>query len=236
MGKKIGQVIIAILAVLGVLFIILMLLPDDEEDDDVDVQQPVVISEEAEDEEPAGNTSEDASVSEEQTLADLIMEHADEGSGAGFAQTEESTEAASGDKISFKTLTLDDREVTQDVFSGYDITIVHVWGTYCQPCISEMGDYAKLYKELPDNVNLIAIVCDVYDGIDRNVSAANSILGDAGAEFTNLRTSDDIYNLISDLQYIPSSFFVDREGHLIGEKLNGASYSETVAQLNKYLE
>jgi len=259
MGKKIGKVIIAILAVLGVLFIILMLLPDDEEDDDVGAQQPVVISEEAEAEEPAYNTSEDTSGSEGQTLADLIMEHADEDSGAGFVQTEESTDTSSGDagtetagentvtvnipssqlsgdKISFKTLTLDDKEVTQDVFSGYDLTIVHVWGTYCQPCISEMGDYAKLYKELPDNVNLIAIVCDVYDGIDRNVSAANSILSDAGAEFTNLRTSDDIYNLISDLQYIPSSFFVDREGHLIGEKLNGASYSETVAQLKRYLE
>lgn len=144
--------------------------------------------------------------------------------------------ALSSNTIRFKTVSLDDKEITQDIFSDYDLTIVHVWGTYCQPCISEMGDYAQLYKGLPDNVNLIAIVCDVYDGINNNVSSANRILSDAGAEFTNLRVSDDVYNLISGLQYIPSSFFVDREGHMVGELLSGATYSETVAQLNKYLE
>ena len=252
MLKTIRNVVIGILAVLGVLFIILLLIPDDDEDDAYDNQQVTVSSgtnqasqddfdDEDEDESPA------------QSAHDQIFEYEDDEPGEGFAQTS----AGSGDThdstggntvtvnipaselsngtIRFKTLTLDNEEITQDVFSDYDLTIVHVWGTYCQPCISEMGDYADLYRELPDNVNLIAIVCDVYDGIDRNVSDAKSILGDAGAEFVNMRTSDDVYNLISGLQYIPSSFFVDRDGHLIGAMLNGASYSDTVAKLSEYL-
>ena len=98
----------------------------------------------------------------------------------------------SDDRISFTTVSLDNREVTQEIFSDYDLTLVHVWGTFCQPCIEEMGDYAALYKKLPDNVNLIAIISDVYVGIDSNVTDADSILKDAGAEFVNLRTSDNL--------------------------------------------
>ena len=244
MLKTIRNVVIGILAVLGVLFIILMLLPDDEDDETIDSQQVTVSSgndqagqDDAYDEEEYENPAQSASHQE--------VEYEDDEPGEGFAQASTGGNTVtvsipaselSGGTIRFKTLTLDNAEITQDVFSDYDLTIVHVWGTYCQPCISEMGDYAELYRELPDNVNLIAIVCDVYDGIDRNVSDAKSILSDAGAEFVNMRTSDDVYNLIADLQYIPSSFFVDRDGHLIGTMLNGASFSETVSQLNEYLE
>ena len=46
--------------------------------------------------------------------------------------------------ITFHTVSLDDQPVTADIFSDYDLTIVHVWGTYCGPCIAEMGDYAGL--------------------------------------------------------------------------------------------
>ena len=269
MLKTIRNVIIGILAVLGVVFIIFMLLPDDE-DEDVSVSQQTTATStnDQSGQDTAGDEDEDETPV--QTQDNEPAQYEDDEPGEGFAQAsadsdepgEGFAQAASGSDdsatagstggntvtvnipaselsggtVRFKTLTLDNEEITQDVFSDYDITIVHVWGTYCQPCISEMGDYAELYRELPDNVNLIAIVCDVYDGIDRNVSAANSILGDAGAEFVNLRTSDDIYDLIAGLQYIPSSFFVDRDGHLIGAMLNGASYSDTVAKLADYLE
>ena len=99
-----------------------------------------------------------------------------------------------------------------------------------------MGDYARFYSKRPDNVNLIAIVCDVYDGIDSNVSAANDILGDAGAKFLNLRTSDDLYDLVGGFQYVPSSFFVDRDGHLIGEMMDGANFEMTMERLEGYIK
>ena len=138
--------------------------------------------------------------------------------------------------LTFKTVTLDNETVSQDIFKDYDLTIVHLWGTFCQPCIAEMGEYAKLYQELPDNINLIGIVNDVYDGLDSNVSRAHEILGNAGAEFVNVRTSDDLYDIVSEFQYVPSSFFVDREGHIVGSVLDGAGIDETVSRLKTYLE
>ncbi len=142
----------------------------------------------------------------------------------------------SKETISFRTVTLENEEMSQDIFSDYDLTIVHVWGTYCSPCIAEMGDYGKLYRDLPDNMNLVGIVCDVYDGIDTNVKDAHKILDNADAEFTNLRVSDSVFDLIDDLRYVPSSFFVDREGHMVGEKLDGANVETTKKKLSEYLK
>ena len=84
-------------------------------------------------------------------------------------------------------------------------------------------------------MNLIGIICDVYDGIDNNVDDANEILSEAGAGFMNLRTSDSIYDVTEDIQFIPSSFFVDSEGHLVGEVMSGQGCDAMISRLNGYL-
>lgn len=142
----------------------------------------------------------------------------------------------SANTISFTSTTLDGEPVNESIFADYDITIVHMWGTFCGPCIAEMGEYASMYEEKPDNVNLVGLICDVYEGDEMSVDDAHEILSDAGAEFTNLRMSEDLYNLTSSLGFVPSSFFVDSEGHLIGEMLDGADFDMTMEQLDTYIE
>lgn len=142
----------------------------------------------------------------------------------------------SANTISFTSTTLDGEPVNESIFADYDITIVHMWGTFCGPCIAEMGEYASMYEEKPDNVNLVGLICDVYEGDETSVDDAHEILSDAGAEFTNLRMSESLYNLTSSLGFVPSSFFVDSEGHLIGEMLDGADFDMTMEQLDTYIE
>ncbi|MCR5222262.1 MAG: TlpA family protein disulfide reductase [Lachnospiraceae bacterium] len=142
----------------------------------------------------------------------------------------------SAQTISFTSTTLDGEPVDESIFADYDITVVHVWGTFCGPCIAEMGEYASMYEEIPDNVNLVGMICDVYEGDEMNVDDAHEILSDAGAKFTNLRTSESLYNLTASLGFVPSSFFVDREGHLIGKMLDGADFDMTLEQLDSYIE
>ena len=228
MLKKIGKGILITLAVLGVLFIILMLLPEDEED----YGEETIVAEE------------DSSYTEE-ALIPAAPESSEEPEAVSESDTEEDENIVSvnipqsdisDSTIGFTTVTLDEKTVTQDVFKDYDLTLVHVWGTFCGPCIAEMKYYGALEEELPSNINIIGIVNDVYDGLNYNVYAAEDILKNADASFTNLRVSDDLYNIVSKLQYVPSSFFVDREGHIVGGLMDGASYSETKAKLDSYLQ
>ncbi len=156
--------------------------------------------------------------------------------GSGEAKVNIPSSELSDETLRFKTTTIDNKVVSQDIFSDYDITVVWVWGTYCSTCISEMEDYAEFYKSLPSNVNLIGMVFDVYDGIDNNVQEAKEYLGDAGAEFMNLRVSDDLYGFARLFQYLPSGFLVDSEGHIIGKIHEGAGVDEMKQILKGYLE
>ncbi len=250
MKEKIKLIILTVLVTLGVLFLVLMLLPDDEKDTFVG---------------ETGNTeevAEDREVSETENTSsgkiDLNVRQMTEETAEDYSENEEEpseetetledrqetgktvkvnipSSELSDYTIDFRTVSLDNREVTQDIFSDYDITIVHVWGTFCGPCIEEMPEYGRFIKEKPDNVNLVGIICDVYDGIDSNVKEANDILEDSDADFLNLRTSDALYDIVDQFQFVPSSFLVDSQGHLIGEAMDGGSFEDTIGALKKYI-
>ncbi len=252
MLKTLKKVVVIILATLGVLFIALMLMPDDEETDDTVetvAEQDDAETDVTEEADVPEDVQEDEAATEESVVTDNSATEESSEDAASDQEEAQTTDDSTGNTVTvsipdseipdrvlnFKTVSLDGDVVTQDIFADYDITVVHIWGTFCGPCIAEMGDYASFYKELPDNVNLVGLICDVYDGIDSNVSDANDILGDAGAEFLNMRTSDDLYDVTGSIQYVPSSFFVDREGHIIGEIMDGANFEMTKERLAGYL-
>ncbi len=254
--KTVKNVIVAILAILGVLFLAILFLPEDEEGNP--------------DEAVTTESAADADIPETEAAGKEDGEHTEEQKEEGDGQTEEqkveeNTQAQSenmkqednqdveqehtntvsvnipekertGKNLKFRTMTLDNKEISQEIFSEYDLTLVHVWGTFCGPCVSEMGEYAALYKELPDNVNMVAILCDVYEGMDNSVQDAEDILNENGAEFTNMRISDDVYEIIEDIQYVPSSFFVDSDGCLVGDIMEGIGFEETKKRLEGYLK
>ena len=236
MLKTVMKIIFGVLAALGVLFIILMLIPDDENEA---AGSETYVEQATQESQDAGETNDVQELSEVQETSQLQEDTEDDPTEDQniIAVTIDIPESEiSGKKLKFTTRTLDGKKVNQDIFSDYDITLVHVWGTYCGPCIAEMDKYAKLYENIPENVNLIGIIWDVYDETDNNVDSANEILSDAGAGFMNLRTSDSIYDETAQIQLLPSSFFVEREGHIIGDMMQGAHYEETVSRLYGYIK
>lgn len=252
MLKKVLNVVIIALATLGVLFIILMLIPDnDSEDAEAEAKETVVsvedsATEEAEEKEEETETDVQAEDNEASDSSESIAQvfgtagdeqepSSEEEEDSGNTVTVSIPESEISDyKMKFRSTSLDNKKVSQDIFSDYDITVVYVWATYCGPCKEQMDKYAAMYDELPDNVNLVGLVLDVYDGLDTNVQDANDIMNDAGASFTNIRASDDLYEVLSNIQYTPSSFFVDREGHIVGGLLAGAGCSDTKKELEKF--
>ncbi len=245
---SLAAVCLVFMLLVGGFLAFLFLLPDDEmndanevyelqENDDEDSSVQDIQNSQDQD---IGNPSSDtlSSIANDDDLennAEPKQEYAGEEDTEGMSIIIPESELR-GDELSFGTTTLDGQIVTENIFSDYDLTVVHVWGTYCGPCIEEMEEYAVFYRELPDNVNLIGIVCDVYDGINNNVSEAENILNNAGAEFINLRTSDSIYDITTSFQFVPSSFLVDREGHVVGELMDGADFEETKERLYGYLK
>lgn len=158
-------------------------------------------------------------------------------SSSASAQVEEpvSSENMSGDANpdeptlkNFKTTDLDGNEVTQEIFSNADLTMINIWATYCNPCLGEMPDLGVLAEEYADQgVQIIGILMDVYDQnwnvVQSQVDLAKEIIQETGADYLHLMPSTDlIYAKLRYVQAVPETIFVDKEGNLVGEPHLGA--------------
>ena len=138
----------------------------------------------------------------------------------------------------FKTVDLDGNEVTQDVFSEADITMINFWGTFCRPCVQEMPEIQKINAKYAGKAQVIGVPLDVnFDDADSaEYKNALKTLEWAEAEFKNIKPSGDIEKYMVNVQYVPTTIFVDSEGNIIGEPVVGAMTEEYRARIDEYLE
>ncbi len=143
--------------------------------------------------------------------------------------------AGKGKKISFTTTDIDGNKITSDeLFSKHEVTMINIWATWCGPCINELPDLNELNKSLEKKD--CAIVGLVGDGEDEDsVEEAKQILKDCGVEYTNILPWDGAIekDFVVDEGW-PTSFFVDRDGNIVGEPVVGAdpeAYEETIEEI-----
>lgn len=132
----------------------------------------------------------------------------------------------------FTTVDLDGNPVTPEIFTGKDITVVQVWATYCSACIEGMPALAAWDKELPDNMQVIGLVSDVFTGDDP--SLAKTITEIAGADYPNLVISGTMMDVLAKVQYVPTTFFVNSQGELLSPGIVGMELEQLKAFVEGY--
>ena len=129
-----------------------------------------------------------------------------------------SNRTINGKLSSFNAVTLDGSSFTPESFSDYDLTVINFWGTYCPPCLAEMPDLAVFKESLDENVNFITYCVDG----ERNKDEAKNIIDDADFDAVVLINADgDFADILPQIQYIPTTLFVDSEGNIIGSEIIG---------------
>lgn len=139
---------------------------------------------------------------------------------------------------SFVTRDLDGNEVTESIFAEKEYTMINVWGTYCGPCINEMPELETIHQELPDNMQIIGIVCDLPYEIDipETQEMADEIVEVTGVTYPSLCVwsyADWFYDTTN---VVPTTYFVDSEGNLVGDIIYGAdveAYKAAIKNLGK---
>lgn len=133
------------------------------------------------------------------------------------------TESGSGGSVfgEFVTVDLDGSEVTQDIFSQAELTMVNIWATYCGPCIREMPDLGALHTEYADRgFQVVGLVSDVSAAQDEK---AMEIVEQTGANYTHIVPNKElIENVLWQVQAVPMTIFVDKEGNQVGSAYAGA--------------
>lgn len=143
------------------------------------------------------------------------------------SDTQQDDTTQTGVLSSFSATDLDGNTVDQSMLADYDLTMVNVWATFCRPCINEMPDLGALAQEYQDKgVQIVGLVSDVLntDGtiIEEQVQTARDIVSQTGAAYTHLLPSEDLYGVLSQIQYVPTTFFVDSTGAQVGSAVISA--------------
>ena len=136
----------------------------------------------------------------------------------------------------FTAMDLDGTPVTNSIFSEAELTVLHIWGTFCGPCIQEMPQLAAWNTELEKNVQLVGIVCDVFSLQDETILDAKAILKKANATFKNIVATDSLAEFIAGVQFVPTTVIIDANGAVVTEPIVGASVEKYKEAVEAYFE
>lgn len=159
-------------------------------------------------------------------------------------QTEEaqpSTEQPQAQEGIFQTMQMTDfdgNEVDKSLFEGHRLTMVNIWATFCNPCLSEMpelGELAAEYSKEEGGVQIIGICTDITDlsgnTTQEAVDGAKQIVEMTGAAYPHLIPNDEFMAfLMQEVPGVPTTFFVDENGEVIGDEVVGAKSKDAWQQ------
>lgn len=135
------------------------------------------------------------------------------------------TEATVGEEAPDFTLrNLDGKEVSLKDYRG-KIVLINFWATWCEYCDKEMPDLQKLDKE---NDDLVVLAVDVMEDEEK----VKNYIKKGGYDFEVVldEEGDVAKNYL--ISAFPTSYFVDKDGTLIGSVPGMMEYS----QMNQILK
>ena len=156
-------------------------------------------------------------------------------------QTEEaqpSTEQPQAQAGIFQTMQMTDfdgNEVDKSLFEGHRLTMVNIWATFCNPCLSEMPELAAEYAKEEGGAQIIGICTDITDlsgnTTQEAVDGAKQIVEMTGAAYPHLIPNDEFMAfLMQEVPGVPTTFFVDENGEVIGDEVVGAKSKDAWQQ------
>lgn len=145
----------------------------------------------------------------------------------------QTTDADSQSVGTFKTTDINGNSYTESIFSKYDLTLVNLFATWCTPCVSEMPELEQLYQDLKDQgVGIIGFALDTVDSAGQTdesaVATAQKLQEKTGVTYPLLMPDSTMLNgRLSDIQAVPETFFVDKNGNIVGDTIIGANDYDT---------
>lgn len=165
-----------------------------------------------------------------------ITEEAAENNSIQEAESTSSSETEQAESaIDFTGTDIEGNTVTSEVFSQSKLTMVNVWATYCNPCLSEMPELGELADEYDsEEFQIIGIISDVMEGNEQEL--AESLIEQTQADYTHLLLNESIYNaLLTDVAAVPTTFFVDENGTILDTVIGAMKKPAWEEKINELL-
>ena len=179
-----------------------------------------------------------------QTTDDNLSNHksqkstTDTSTESSAATQESSQETEEPFVLNFEAMTIEGEEVTSDIFANSRLTMLNVWATYCNPCLSEMPDSGEIASEYdPETFQMYGIISDVMEGDETDkINEAKELIAQTKADYPHLLLNQSLYsNLVSGVSGVPTTFFFNQESELLGYLVGAQSKDTWVAIIEDLL-
>lgn len=140
--------------------------------------------------------------------------------------------------VNFKANAIDGRELSSDIFSQSKLTMINIWATYCNPCLNEMPDLGEIANEYDSSeFQMIGIISDVTEDADENtINNAKDLIAKTKADYPHLLLNESLYsNLVGGVDSVPTTFFVNEKGELLGYIVGANSKEGWESVINELL-
>lgn len=173
----------------------------------------------------------------EKTESKEVIESQETAESQGTTEAQEDENESS--VIAFEGQDIAGNSISSSVFSESKITMVNIWATYCNPCLSEMPGLGELAEEYdPEEFQIIGIISDVPEGADeRLINNATALIEATGANYTHLTLNESIYNaFLTDVTAVPTTLFVDENAVVLDTVVGAMEKSAWEEKINALLE
>lgn len=130
----------------------------------------------------------------------------------------------------FSLKSLDGKDVHLSDFKGKAV-LLNFWATYCQPCKIEMPWFAELQKRYaPEGLEVIGVAMD-----DVGPDTIKKFASDLGVNYPILIGKESVADLYGGMQFLPTTFYIDRQGKIVDRVFGLVSHSEIEGNIKKAL-
>jgi peroxiredoxin len=104
------------------------------------------------------------------------------------------------------------------------VVFLNFWATWCPPCLAEIPSMEKLHTEFEDR-DFTILAVDLKENPDR----VRSFRDKKGVSFSILLDTDGKVGLRYGVRSIPTTYLIDKTGHIIGGALGPRDWGSTEA-------
>ncbi len=134
----------------------------------------------------------------------------------------------------FTLVTLDGKKVSLSDYKGHPV-LVNFWATWCGPCKVEMPWFEEFNKQYAAQG---LVILGLADDVDAGKDAIAKVANKTGVTYPILLTDGKVqkaYGGTEGMDYLPMSFYVDRNGVVVEETAGLGSKDQIEAHIKQVI-